>query len=53
MWRRYRKSVGVFPKKNSLDAKALTRCLKENAIQAPKVGMDRHGAIGRFACVLV
>jgi hypothetical protein len=50
MWGRYRKSVGAFPKKNGLDTKALTRCLKENKIRAPKIDMDRHGAVD-FGCV--
>ena len=32
----------------SFDFTAFKACLKENAIEAPKVDMDRHGAIGRF-----
>ena len=32
----------------SFDFTALKACLKENAIEAPNVDMDRHGAIGRF-----
>jgi hypothetical protein len=27
---------------------AFKACLRENKIEAPKVNMDRHGAIGRF-----
>ena len=42
------KGLESFRTKNGLDTKALTRCLKENKIRAPKIDMDRHGAIGRF-----
>ena len=42
------KALESFRTKNRLDTKASTRCLKENAIEAPKVDMDRHGALGRF-----
>jgi len=27
---------------------AFKACLKENDIEAPKVDMERHGAVGRF-----
>lgn len=42
------KALESFRTRNGLDTKALTRCLKENGIEAPNVDMDRHGAIGRF-----
>jgi len=32
----------------SFDLTAFKGCLKENEIEAPKVDMERHGAIGRF-----
>jgi len=32
----------------SLDLTAFKACLKDNDIEAPKVDMERHGAIGRF-----
>jgi hypothetical protein len=32
----------------SFDLAAFKACLKENGIDAPKVDMDRRGAIGRF-----
>jgi hypothetical protein len=32
----------------SFDLTAFKACLKENDIEAPKVDMERHGAIGRF-----
>ena len=35
-------------KDDSFDLTAFTHCLKEKSIDAPKVVMDRHGAIGRF-----
>ena len=38
----------VFPNKKRPRHQALTRCLKENAIEAPKIDMDRHCAIRRF-----
>jgi len=35
-------------KDGGLDLAAFKACLKENGIEAPKVDMERHGAIGRF-----
>jgi hypothetical protein len=32
----------------SVDLTAFKACLNENDIEAPKVDMERHGAIGRF-----
>jgi hypothetical protein len=32
----------------SFDLAAFKACLKDNGFEAPKVDMDRHGAIGRF-----
>src|SRR5262245_47254447 len=32
----------------SFDLAAFKACLKDNGLHAPKVDMDRHGAIGRF-----
>jgi hypothetical protein len=32
----------------SFDLTSFKACLKENDIEAPKVDMERHGAIGRF-----
>jgi hypothetical protein len=33
---------------SSFDLTAFKACLKENGVEAPKIDMDRHGAIGRF-----
>lgn len=35
-------------KDGSFDLTAFKACLKENAIEAPNVDMERHDAIGRF-----
>jgi hypothetical protein len=43
------KALKVFRTENGdFDLKGFGHCLKENGIEAPKVDMDRHGAIGRF-----
>ena len=40
---------GVFRTEDgSFDLTAFKACLKDNGIEAPKVDMERHGAIGRF-----
>ena len=35
-------------KDGNLDLEAFKTCLKDNGIEAPKVNMERYGAIGRF-----
>lgn len=45
----WREALKVFRTKDDvLDLEAVRSCLKENDIEAPKVDMDRHGAIDRF-----